>query len=241
MEENWYLVTGANNGIGYSVTEKLLSLDFKIIAVDINVDRIENILNDRGIAVCCDLNRLEDIEEIFKMLFNKCIILSGFIHCAGLSPLMTLETLNIDIMLKTFNVNYFSFMVIMKYFAKPEFSTDYARVVGISSITRKLQGWRQSVYASSKAALENSIHYMASSLLQRKITIVGVSLGVVETDMFKSLCNDSDNLREETLKKQPLGILDVFTVADFITDLVSSPKNKYITGSIIELNGGYSV
>ncbi|MBS5387632.1 MAG: SDR family oxidoreductase [Clostridiales bacterium] len=245
--KKWYLITGASSGIGYAVSKRMLAhskeLSCNLILIGgKNIEKLDKLLKDyetESFAVQMDFRQLAEIEDFFendKRL--KQMKLSGFIHCAGISPLQTIDQLDIMTLQETFSINYFSFMAIMKYFSRPEYSEDGARVLALSSIAVGSCGRRQSIYAASKAALENSIRYLAFGLVQRQITINGIALGCVETEMFQKLCEESHNLREYTYEQQRLGILPMDTVTNFIIDFLLVEEKGYMTGSIVEVNGG---
>ena len=168
--KKWYLITGASSGIGYAVSKRMLDnskeLSCNLILIGgKNIEKLNKLLKDyetESFAVQMDFRQLAEIEDFFeKEKRLKQMKLSGFIHCAGISPLQTIDQLDIMTLQETFSVNYFSFMAIMKYFSRPEYSEDGARVLALSSIAVGSCGRRQSIYAASKAALENSIRYLA--------------------------------------------------------------------------------
>lgn len=243
MEKKWILITGATRGIGREIVRKFsLNEEYRFVFLTRNGINLKEYVSDQdydSFYFECDLSDLDSLEIAFERLKGRKIKFSCFIHCAGLSPLMPISELNMQLMLETYSVNYFSFMLIMKYLANPEFSHDECKIIAMSSVTTTRKGRRQSIYASSKAALENSIHYLANELLNRRFSIIGLSLAVVDTDMFKSLGASSSELMKRSLERQPLGILHPEEIGEVVYDMLDCRLMNLTTGTIIELNCGY--
>lgn len=243
MEKKWVLITGATKGIGNCILKKLIeSKKYRLIVLARHVNEMQAMLSsfdNESFYVEMDLNKLDTLDNVFKIISEKNIKISFFIHCAGLAPLMEIKNLDINKMIETFNVNYFSFMSIMKYLASQEYAEDQCKIIALSSIVTSRKGRRQSVYASSKIALEHSIRYLANELIERNFSIMGISLAGVNTEMFNELCLSSENLWERTLAKQPFGILSVEQVSSYILDMFNSEVMNMTTGTVIELNCGY--
>ncbi len=92
----------------------------------------------------------------------------------------------------------------------------------------------QSVYAASKAAVEQFTRVLAKELGARQITVNAVAPGATETDMVP------DVARETVPKQTPLGRLgQPEDIADVVAFVVSEDA-RWITGQIIGANGGMS-
>lgn len=234
------LITGATGGIGEAVAKKLFSEKYNLILLGRNENKLRQIANDLGDAVCIpyDLTKLHTVESVFELLRSKNIKLDGFVHCAGIAPLMKIQENDIDIMLETFNINLFSFIEFAKYFSLEKYSNDNSSIVAISSVTARVAANRQTVYTSSKAALEQAVRCMSKEFMERKICVNCIAPGIVETEMFKSLSEQSVTLREKSEKLCPLGVIPPENIADIVEFLVSE-KSKYMTGSTIIADSGF--
>lgn len=237
-----FLVTGANSGIGKCVAEILVSKGAHIFCVDLNTDKIE-ILKSKNPSqinfMQFDLNHPELIHKIFERV-GEVGILSGMVYSAGLSPLMKLSENNLNKMIETYNVNVLSFIEMMKFFHREEFSSNESSVVAMTSIATSVASYRQTVYSSTKAALEQVVRCAAKEFLDRRIRVNAVAAGAVETEMFLHLEKQSDGIREQFNRYYPLGMMPTSEVANIILYLLSE-DSKHVDGSVFRADSAFFV
>jgi 3-oxoacyl-[acyl-carrier protein] reductase len=109
------------------------------------------------------------------------------------------------------------------------------RIINISSIVG-LSGYRGlSVYSATKAALDGFTRALARELGSRGIVVNGIAPGYLRTEMSHGLDDDQLN---QIVRRTPAGRLgeaeDVARAVLFLTD----PRNDYITGQILVVDGG---
>ena len=236
------LITGATSGIGKAVAVELLRDEKNILyLVARRSDKLNEIYDkygERCILIDADLSNLYSIGGIFERTQGG--KLDGMVHCAGVSPLMTVTDNDVASMLDTFKVNYFSFIELCKLFYDNKHSNDGASIVAMSSIAASAVPYRQTIYSSSKAALEQSIKCIAKEFLPRKIRVNGIAAGAVETEMFNELEKNSENLRLRMEKYYPLGIIEPNKIVRTIIFLLSD-DSSHMDGTIIRYDSGFMI
>ncbi len=111
----------------------------------------------------------------------------------------------------------------------------HGRIVNMTSVVGQRGNAGQSAYAASKAGIIGFTKAMAQELAARGITVNAVAPGLIDTEMTAKL---SPQLREEILKSIPLGSFGTCEdVAEVVSFLVG-PGSGYITGQVINVNGG---
>ncbi len=234
------LITGATSGLGKNLTEYLAQTsEFKPVIVARNEEKLKQLSEKFSIKyIKYDFNDINNISNIFNQLKEWQIELDGLVHCAGISPLMLVKDNDIQTMLEAFNVNFFSFVELVKGFVNSNYTKTSKSIVGISSVAAKIASYRQSVYGASKAALDEATRCMAKELMQQNIRVNTIAPGVVNTEMLINLQEQSIGLKEKLEKLYPLGIAEPIYFSKMIEYLLSD-DSKYITGRCIDMDSGF--
>jgi len=111
----------------------------------------------------------------------------------------------------------------------------YGRIVNISSVIGRMGNFGQANYAASKAGLIGLTKTLAKEFASKGITVNAIAPGYIGTDMVKSVPKE---ILEKIIAQIPLGRLgEPSEVAGAVAYLVSR-DGEYITGQVIDLNGG---
>jgi 3-oxoacyl-[acyl-carrier protein] reductase len=111
-------------------------------------------------------------------------------------------------------------------------------ILNISSISGVVGMLGQSNYSASKAGMIGLTKSLAKEVASRKITVNALALGLVETEMAAEM---NPEYREKILSAIPLGRLgNINEVADIACFLLSASA-AYITGQVIQADGGLAM
>ncbi len=236
-----YLITGGSSGIGLAVAKRLAAQGNRLALVSSNeaklASAVSELKGDNHLAIVYDLSDIENVGDIFDRLSKEDMMLDGMVHSAGISPLCLIKDNTPALMEQVFRVNVFSFIELVKFFGRENYSRQGSRIVAISSITARGGGYRQTLYGASKAALISAVKLMSKELLNRDIRVNCISPGVVESPMLEKLRSQSDNLDEKIRRSQPLGIIDPDAIAQLGVFLLSNGAD-FMTGREWVLDGG---
>lgn len=241
--EKQILITGASSGIGKETAIQLSRLGAKIIMIALYENELKEAFPSlEGIGhhyYEYNLGDIEGIESLIKKIVSKHGAMDGFVHSAGTGAVRPLSLTKYDFMLKVMNINFFSFVEIVRCLTKKNAYNPGMNIVGVSALGAFQGNSTKTAYCSSKAAMNSATRCMAKELSAKKIRVNTVAPGVTQTAMFDDFANmaiDSDEYRAIT-QRQYLGICQPVDIANTITFLLSEMSGM-ITGSCIAVDGG---
>lgn len=236
------LVTGGTRGLGRAIAEKLASENVKIVVTGTNGERakqvsneISSIYNVETLGLEHDVSSEESTKAVVKHVievFNRIDIL---INNAGVTSdglMMSMKKENWD---KVINTNLTGAFNCTKFVSKQMLKQKSGSIVNITSVSGIVGNVGQANYSASKAGLIGFTRTVAKELAGRGINVNAVAPGYISTDMTSEL---SGKVTDEMLSKIPMKAYGKpEDVANTILFLVSD-MSKYITGQVINVDGG---
>ena len=235
-------VTGGTRGIGKQIAINLAKAGYDIAINYRNENealRETQIEIERQGAKCFsvkgDVSVFEDCEKMVKDIINEFGKIDVLVNNAGITRDMLIlrmkekdfsDVINVNL-IGTFNVT----KNVVPYMAKKR----NGRIINISSVVGISGNAGQTNYSSSKAGIIGFTKSLAKELGSRNILVNAVAPGFIKTQMTDVLKNE---VKEEISKNIPLKRIgnaeDVANVVEFL----SSDKSSYITGQVINVDGG---
>lgn len=236
------LVTGGVTGIGRAISEALINEDYSVVVCDIDDHRglaLEKQFRDQGRNLFffrCDVTDEEQIRLAVDFVMDRFQRLDALINNAGITRRRGKEILTSD-WDELFQVNSRGPFIFCKYVSEIMKKQRSGKIINISSIAGKMGDLLSAPgYGPSKAALNCLTKTFAKELAAYNVTVNAIAPHAIETEMIAQLPEEK---RREVAKAIPLQRLGKPSeVAATVTFLLSEGAN-YITGEIIDVNGGY--
>lgn len=237
------LVTGAAGGMGQVVSALLASHGAKVILLDRNEEQLgvacRSLVGDGHSCYVCDLGQIESIEGLIGKITQEQGPVDGFVHCAGIANVRPLKLSKYSYMLDVMNVNYFSFVEIVRCITKRKAFNPGLSIVGVCSIGAFYGAPTKTAYSSSKAAMFAAVKCIAVELADKGVRANVVAPGSTRTSMMEQAEEYSagtDSYKQK-LSRQYLGICEPEDIANSIAFLLSD-KARMITGTCLTVDGG---
>jgi len=235
------IITGGARGIGYAIAETLANAGSDIVLCDVNEENLStacieleksgrNIMTDR-----CDVTKFEQVKALIQKVLDKFGKIDILINNAGITKDGLLVRMADEQWDAVLTVNLKGAFNFTKAVARPMMKQKEGKIVNISSIIGIIGNAGQANYAASKGGLIAFTKSIAKELASRNINVNAVAPGFIQTDMTKALAEDA---KKEMLKLIPLGSFGTAKdVAELVLFLISD-SSDYITGQVIQVDGG---
>ncbi|MCB6994516.1 SDR family oxidoreductase [bacterium 210820-DFI.6.37] len=235
------LITGASSGIGAAISKLLVNADAEVIMVAHNEEKLSTMAGTLGISkyYSIDLSEVSTIAGHIDKIVKENGPLDGFVHSAGIGTVRPIKMCTYDYMRKIMDINFFSFVEIVRCLTKKKNFNNGLSIVGISSVASLEGNQSKTGYCASKAAMDGAIRCLAKELSSKGIRVNSVMPGITKTSIYDQLIDtssDSDDLKS-ILQRQYLGICEPDNIASVVGFLLSE-EAKYITGSSIAVDSG---
>lgn len=235
------LVTGASQGIGESIALELAQAGAEVVLLDIQKDKMEQVTDrihqagGKASAYEVDVSQFDNVAEIIDTVIKNHGKVDHLINNAGITRdnlLMRMKEEEWDAVIA---VNLKGIFNLSKAVIRPMMSNRYGRIVNISSVVGMMGNAGQTNYSASKAGLVGFTKSLAREVASRGVTVNAVAPGYIATAMTESL---PDAVKESFMNVIPLKRFGTAEdVAQAVTFLCSD-KAGYITGQVIQVNGG---
>ena len=242
------VVTGGSGGIGAVVCSRLIQSGFEVVVADTDISAAQNVaanLGPKASAFHVDVTDEASVRTLFDNAesispVSVLICVAGvLILPGGERPLIA--DMDLEIWERSFAVNSRgSFLCSREFLRRRQtMPATHGRVIFIGSSAAQLGGYRSSsAYIASKSAVMGFAKAYAREVAHLGITANVVSPGLIDTQMLRSTVGSGGDL-SVTAQAIPLGRIGTAEDVAGAIDYLVSPQAAYVTGSVIDVNGGY--
>ena len=235
-------ITGATRGIGRQIAITLAKEGFDI-AINYrkeNEDLIETkkMVEDQKLkcfTVQGDVSSFEDSERMVKDIIEEFNHIDILVNNAGITKDMLLMRMKKEDFESVIGVNLVGTFNITKNVIPYMMKNRIGRIINVSSVVGISGNAGQTNYSASKAGIIGFTKSLAKEVGSRNILVNAVAPGFIETQMTDVL---KEEVKEEISKTIPLKRMGTVEDVANVVKFLASKDSSYITGQVINIDGG---
>lgn len=240
LQDRVAVVTGASRGIGRAVALALAAEGANVVLnYASSSEAAEQVLAEitqnggSGIALQADVSQADQVEPLFQKAMEKWGRVDVLVNNAGITRDTLLLRMSLEDWQAVVNLNLTGVFLCTRSASKVMLKQRSGRIINIASVAGLMGNPGQANYSAAKAGVIGFTKTVAKELASRSITVNAIAPGFISTDMTHDLKSD------EILKYIPLGRYGKpEEVAGLVRFLASDPAAAYITGQVLNVDGG---
>jgi len=239
--KKYAFITGASRGIGRACCLELAEQGYSILLNYKSNDKAAlNTKNEiEKFGVSCDLLKMDvaDKVEIQTRLGdwlenNPNVVIEVLVNNAGIRKDNLMIWLSDEEWESVLNTSLNSFFYITRMLIKPMIANRYGRIINVVSLSGIKGMPGQTNYSASKGGIIAATKALAQEIGRRNVTVNAVAPGFIKTDM-------TEDIDEDSFKKMiPANRFGKPEEVAAVVGFLASPKASYVTGEVININGG---
>ena len=235
------IVTGGAQGIGKAIALTLARHGADVVVTDINLERAQataqeiEALQVRSLAIKANVADVSATEQMVKETVDKLGKIDILVNNAGITRDNVLLRMKPEEWDQVMEVNLKGTYACTRAALKFMFRQKNGRIVNIASITGLMGNAGQANYSASKAGIIGFTKAVAREYANRGITVNAVAPGFIDTAMTQAIPEKEREALTRQIPMERLGTPDEVAAAVYF---LVSDLSRYITGQVINVNGG---
>ena len=235
------IVTGAGRGIGRIIALTFAEAGANVLINDIDEESAESVAAEveqhgrEALAFVGSVVEEDEVEQMVQAAVEKWGRLDILVNNAGITQDNRLVRVGEEQWDAVLAVNLKGAFLSTKAAARPMMKARRGRIINIASVVGLIGNAGQANYSASKGGLIALTKTTARELAGRGITCNAVAPGFIETAMTRKLPEEA---RERLLGQVPLGRPGTPEDVAAVVAFVVGPEAEYITGQVINVDGG---
>lgn len=236
------IVTGGSRGIGRAVAITLGCAGARVVvnyagneaaAAEV-VEKVRR-AGDDAVAYRGDVSDEAQVEDMMKFTLDRYGRIDILVNNAGITRDNLLMRMKPEDWDQVMNINLKGVYNCIRAAVRPMLKQKKGRIINVASVVGVTGNAGQANYAAAKAGIIGLTKSVAKEVASRGILVNAVAPGFIATDMTADL---PDGVKEELLKRIPLGRWGEPAEVAEVVLFLSSPASSYITGQTIHIDGG---
>jgi 3-oxoacyl-[acyl-carrier protein] reductase len=231
------MITGAAQGLGYTIAAGFASAGAKIALIDLNEKKLSETANSLGgRAYICDITTPEEVALVAARIEQEIGGIDILVNNAGIAGTDSILDLAVEKWRRMIDVNLSGAFYCIQTVARGMVKRGKGgRIINISSLSGRNGGIMVSPsYAASKAGILGLTKAAARQLASHGITVNAVAPGSLQSEMLNSF---GEEKVAALIKSVPLGRLGSFADVREAVLFLASREAEFVDGVCLDVNG----
>lgn len=236
------VITGSARGLGKAIALKLASLGANIVLSDIatseSLDETAQEFKEANYKVAVtrgDVRNPDDVKAMIATAVDTFGSIDILVNNAGITRDKPMAMMSEEDWDSVLDINLKGSFLCTKFAAKQMIKKKHGRIINIASVAGRYGNKGQANYSASKAGLIGLTKTTAKEFASRGVTCNAIAPGVIRSKMTDVL---PDEVRDGYLENIPLGRFGTPEDVAGVVAFLSSDDAAYVTGQVIDIDGG---
>ncbi|WP_353276517.1 3-oxoacyl-[acyl-carrier-protein] reductase [Wolbachia endosymbiont (group B) of Villa cingulata] len=238
LENKKFLITGASGGIGQAIVEIMHKARATLCISSTKKEVLEEAAKkyEKNIHVLpCNLSNPEEVNQLINKASELMKGFDGLICNAGITQDSLLLRMTDEAWQKVIDINLNSTFKLNREACRKLIKNNWGRIINISSIVGLTGNAGQVNYAASKAGIIAMSKSIAKEVASRGVTVNCIAPGFIDTKMTEVL---NEKQKEKILDNIPMQRMGTGEETAAGVLFLASDEARYITGHVLNINGG---
>jgi 2-hydroxycyclohexanecarboxyl-CoA dehydrogenase len=244
LKDKIVIVTGAGQGIGRGIAEKLAAEGAAVAVTDVNETTVKETADAIGggaVGIRADVTSRESVEAMVAQVHRQFGRIDVLVNNAGwdkAGPFVDSDPADWD---RVIAINLYGVLHTCKAVLPIMAEQGHGSVVNLASDAGRVGSSGEAVYSAAKGGVIAFTKAIAREMARHQVNANAVCPGPTDTALFASMGGDNPKLRDALTKAIPFRRLaqpaDLANVVAFL----ASAEASYVTGQTVSVSGGLTM
>jgi NAD(P)-dependent dehydrogenase (short-subunit alcohol dehydrogenase family) len=243
FEDKVVLVTGSSRGLGKEIATGFAEEGANVVInysnSEVEASSLSKKINSQYrecISIKADVTKIQEVEKMFSQIVNIFGKIDILVNNAAIYEDSTVWNMSEETWKNVIETDLNGVFYCTKYAISQMRKNNFGRVISISSVVGQTGGFGVSNYSAAKAGLFGFTKSVSKEVARNNITVNAVALGFMDAGMLKRL---PDKIQKTILEQIPMRRWGKPEELVSSLKFLASDEASYITGQILNVNGGY--
>lgn len=241
------IITGGTSGIGKAIAKCFLNAGGIVYLIGSRPEKgqkaLEELQNDAASSShlffkACDVSSTDQVKNCFTEILSQQNRIDILVNCAGVTRDALLMKMTEQMWDEVIAINLKSVFNTCQFLTRPMMKQRQGRIINISSVVGLQGNIGQANYAASKAGIFGFTKSLAKEVASRGVTCNCVAPGFIQTPMTQDF---TEKMIDDINQDIPLKRMGLPEEIAALVLFLASEKGSYITGQVLQVDGGISM